>query len=149
MKVLLTEDVPKVGKRGEVVDVKSGYAHNFLFKNNVAVEATKPNLKRLAEQQAQEAEDRAYEKAQAEGIEARLKDQKVVIKAKEGAGGKLFGTITNKEVAEVIKNDFNVDIDKRKIVLDEKIKELGTFNATVKLHPEVKFTLKVQVVAAE
>lgn len=73
----------------------------------------------------------------------------MVIKAKEGAGGKLFGTITNKEVAEVIKNDFNVDIDKRKIVLDEKIKELGTFNATVKLHPEVKFTLKVQVVAAE
>lgn len=147
MKVILTEDVQKLGKRGEVIEVKSGYAHNFLFKNNVAVEATKPNLKRLAEQQAQEAEERAYEKAQAEGIQDTLKDKKIVIKAKEGAGGKLFGTITNKEVAEVIKKDFHIDIDKRKIVLEDKIKELGTFNATIKLHPEVKFGLKVQVIA--
>ena len=146
MKVILTEDVPKVGKRGEVVDVKSGYAHNFLFKNNVAVEATKPNLKRLAEQQAQEAEDRAYEKAQAEGIEARLKDQKVVIKAKEGAGGKLFGTITNKEVAEVIKSDFYVDIDKRKITVDG-IKNVGPAEAVVKLYPEVSAKLKLSIVA--
>lgn len=147
MKVILTEDVQKLGKKGEVIDVKSGYAHNFLFKNNVAVEATKPNLKRLAEQQAQEAEERAYEKAQAEGIQDTLKDQKLVIKAKEGAGGKLFGTITNKEVADIIKKDYHIDIDKRKIVLEDKIKELGTFNATIKLHPEVKFGLKVQVIA--
>ena len=75
MKVILTADVPKVGKRGEVVDVKSGYAHNFLFKNDVAVEATKGNLKKLAEQQAQEAEERAYEKAQAEGIASTLNDK--------------------------------------------------------------------------
>lgn len=147
MKVILTEDVPKVGKRGEVVDIKSGYAHNFLFKNNVAVEATKGNLKKLAEQQAQEAEERAYEKAQAEGIASKLNDQKVVIKAKEGANGKLFGTISNKEVAEEIKAQYNVDLDKRKITLDDKIKELGTYNATIKLHPEVKIAVKVQVVA--
>ena len=140
MKVILTEDVPKVGKRGEVVDVKSGYAHNFLFKNNVAVEATKGNLKKLAEQQAQEAEERAYEKAQAEGIASKLNDQKVVIKAKEGANG-------TKEAAEEIKAQYTVDLDKRKITLDDKIKELGTYNATIKLHPEVKIAVKVQVVA--
>ncbi|MDO4281431.1 MAG: 50S ribosomal protein L9 [Peptococcaceae bacterium] len=147
MKVILTADVPKVGKRGDVVDVKSGYAHNFLFKNDVAIEATKANLKKLAEQQAQEAEDRAYEKAQAEAIANTLNDQRIVIKGKEGAGGKLFGTITNKEVAEHIKAAYNIDLDKRKIVLEEKIKDLGTYNATIKLHPEVKAAIKVQVIA--
>ncbi len=146
MKVILLEDVAKVGKKGEVVEVKSGYAHNFLFKNNVALEATKGNLKKLADKQAQEAEERAYEKAQAESVAKELESLKVVIKAKEGANGKLFGTITNKEVADHIKNTHNIDLDKRKIILDEKIKELGTYQATVKLHPEVKMTLRIQVV---
>lgn len=147
MKVILLEDVAKVGKRGEVVDVKSGYAHNFLFKNNVAIEATKGNLKNLQMKQEQEAEKRAYEKAQAEAVAKELEALKVVIKAKEGANGKLFGTITNKEVAEHIKDVHHIDIDKRKIVLEEKIKELGTYQATIKLHPEVKMTMRVQVVA--
>lgn len=147
MKVILLEDVAKVGKKGEVVDVKSGYAHNFLFKNNVAIEATKGNLKNLQMKQEQEAEKRAYEKAQAEAVAKELEALKVVIKAKEGANGKLFGTITNKEVAEHIKDVHHIDIDKRKIVLDEKIKELGTYQATIKLHPEVKMTMRVQVVA--
>ncbi len=146
MKVILTEDVPKVGKKGQVVDVKSGYAHNFLFKNNVALEATKANLKRLEEQQAQEAENRAYEKAQAESIGNMLKDKLIVMKGKEGAGGKLFGAVTNKEVAEAIKKEFNVEIDKRKIVLDDKIRVIGTYNAVIKLHPEVKVNMKVQIV---
>lgn len=146
MKVILTEDVPKVGKKGQVVDVKSGYAHNFLFKNNVALEATKANLKRLEEQQAQEAENRAYEKAQAESIGTMLKDKLIVMKGKEGAGGKLFGAVTNKEVAEAIKKEFNVEIDKRKIVLDDKIRVIGTYNAVIKLHPEVKVNMKVQIV---
>ena len=146
MKVILTEDVPKVGKKGQVVDVKSGYAHNFLFKNNVALEATKANLKRLEEQQAQEAENRAYEKAQAESIGNMLKDKLIVMKGKEGAGSKLFGAVTNKEVAEAIKKEFNVEIDKRKIVLDDKIRVIGTYNAVIKLHPEVKVNMKVQIV---
>lgn len=146
MKVILTEDVLKVGKKGQVVDVKSGYAHNFLFKNNVALEATKANLKRLEEQQAQEAENRAYEKAQAESIGTMLKDKLIVMKGKEGAGGKLFGAVTNKEVAEAIKKEFNVEIDKRKIVLDDKIRVIGTYNAVIKLHPEVKVNMKVQIV---
>lgn len=147
MKVILLEDVPKVGKKGQVVEVKSGYAHNFLFKNKVAIEATQGNLKRLATQQAQEAEERAYEKSQAESIGAQLGDMKLVIKAKEGANGRLFGTITNKEIAEVLKAEHHIDIDKRRIVLDEKIKALGTYNVLVKLHPEVKAELKVQVLA--
>ena len=146
MKVILTADVPKVGKKGQVVDVKSGYAHNFLFANNVAIEATKANMKRLEAQHAQEAEDRAYEKAQAENIGSTLNGKTIVMKGKEGAGGKLFGAVTNKEIAEAIKREYHVDIDKRKIILDDKIRVIGTYNATIKLHPEVKITIKVQIV---
>jgi large subunit ribosomal protein L9 len=146
MKVILTQDVPKVGKAGQVVDVKSGFANNFLFKNEVAVEATKANLKKLAEKQAADAEQAAYEKAQAEAIGEQLKETKVVIRAREGAGGKLFGTITNKEIAEALKRDQHLDIDKRRIVLDDKIKAIGSYRVNVKLHPDVKVVLHVQVV---
>lgn len=149
MKVILTQDVPKVGKAGQVVDVKNGYANNFLFKNEVAVEASKSNLKKLAEKQAAEAEQAAYEKAQAEAIGQQLEDTKVVIRAREGAGGKLFGTITNKEIAEVLKKDHHLDIDKRRIVLDDKIKAIGSYQVNVKLHPDVKVVLQVQVVPEE
>ena len=145
MKVILLEDVEKFGKKNEVVDAKSGYARNFLIPQKLAVEATKKNLKLLAEQQANAAEEAAYQLAQAEGIAETLNDQIVVIQAKAGEGGKLFGTITNKEVADAIKEKFNIEIDRRKIILDDKIKTLGTFGATIRLHPEVKTDVRVQV----
>lgn len=146
MKVILIQDVPKVGKAGQIVDVKSGYAHNFLFKKELAIEANKTNLKNLAEKQAQDAEQAAYEKAQAERLGKQLEEMKVVIKAREGAGGKLFGTITNKEIADALKTDHQIDIDKRRILLDEKIKAIGSYRVNVKLHTDVRVVLHVQVV---
>ena len=149
MKVILLQDVPKVGKKDAIVNAKPGYANNYLFPQGLAIEATKANLKRLQARQADEAEEAAYELAQAKGIYENINDQKVVLKARVGQGGKIFGTITNAEVAKAIAETFRVVIDRRKITLEEKPKALGTYNATIKLHPEVKAALRVQVIAEE
>ena len=149
MKVILLQDVPKLGKKDEIINAKSGYANNYLFPNGLAIEATKKNLADLAARKADEAEEAAYNLSQAESIRAELNDKIVTIEVKSGQGGKLFGTITNKEVAEAIEEAFRVSIDRRKIVLDEKIKTLGTFPVTVKLHPEVRATVRVSVQEAK
>lgn len=148
MKVIMLEDVAKVGKKGTVVDAKTGHARNFLIPNKLAVEATKANLKRLEEQQANAKEEAAYQLSQAEAIKRELEDKIIVIESKAGDGGKLFGTITNKEVAEAIKKSFNLDIDKRKITLEDKIKTLGTYPATIKLHQDVKVEVRVKITEA-
>lgn len=146
MKVILLQDVDKVGKKGEVVDAKSGYARNYLLPNKLAIEATKSNLKSLETQQALAAEEKAYEKAQAQSIGEEIDKIKLTLKAKQGEGGKLFGAITNKEIAELLKEEHRIDIDRRKIVLPDKIKETGSYELPVKLHPDVKVTLKVDIV---
>lgn len=148
MKVILLEDVAKVGKKGDVVEAKTGHARNFLIPNKLAVEATKGNLKKLEEQKANAKEEAAYQLSQAEAIGRELKDKVVTIKSKAGEGGKLFGTLTNKEVAEAISAEFNIELDKRKITLEEKIKTLGTYPAQVKLHPEVKIEIRVKIIEA-
>lgn len=148
MKVILLEDVLKVGKKGEVVEAKTGYARNFLIPNKLAVEATKGNLKKLEDEKANAKEEAAYQLSQAEAIGRELKDKIVTIKSKAGDGGKLFGTLTNKEVAEAISSEFNIELDKRKITLEDKIKTLGTYPAQLKLHPEVKVEIRVKITEA-
>lgn len=148
MKVILLEDVAKVGKKGEVVEAKTGHARNFLIPNKLAVEATKGNLKKLEAQKESEKEEAAYQLSQAEAIGRELKDKVVTIKSKAGDGGKLFGTLTNKEVAEAISSEFNIELDKRKITLEDKIKTLGTYPAQIKLHPEVKIEIRVKITEA-
>lgn len=149
MKVILMEDVAKLGAKGDVVNVKSGYAHNYLFPKDLAVEATPAQIKNLEKQMAKRDEEKAQEKAEAEATAAKLQGVKVVLKAKVGGAGKLFGTVTNKEIAEQLRADHGIDVDRRKIVLQDKIKELGTYTLPVKLHPEVKSELNVEIVQAE
>ena len=145
MKVILLQDVAKVGKKGEVVDAKMGHARNFLIPNGLAVEATKANLKKLELQKANAQEEAAYQLSQAESIQRDLEDKVITITTKAGNGGRLFGTITNKEVAEAIEEAYHLALDRRKIVLEEKIKTLGTYPIVIKLHPEVKLNMRVKI----
>ena len=145
MKVILLQDVAKVGKKGEVVDAKMGHARNFLIPNGLAVEATKANLKKLELQKANAQEEAAYQLSHAESIQRDLEDKVITITTKAGNGGRLFGTITNKEVAEAIEAAYHLAIDRRKIVLEEKIKTLGTYPIVIKLHPEVKLNMRVKI----
>ncbi len=149
MKVILLQDVPKLGKKDEIINTKPGYARNYLFPQELAVEATKENIKKWETRKSQEAEEAAYNLAQAQTLAAQLQDVTVRILAKAGSGGKLFGAITNKEIAESLKTQHHVDIDRRKIVLDDKIRELGACEVTIKLHPDVRQTVRVLVAAEE
>ncbi|MBN9654390.1 50S ribosomal protein L9 [Halobacillus litoralis] len=145
MKVIFKADVKGKGKKGEIKEVNDGYARNYLLKNNLAVEATKGNV------QAQKAKDAKVEQQAQEEVEEakRLKetlaDLEVKLVAKSGDNGRLFGSITSKQIAEQLKKSHNIKIDKRKIELDDPIRTLGYTNVPVKLHPEVTGTIKVHV----
>lgn len=145
MKVIFLQDVKGQGKKGEVKEVSEGYARNYLFPRGLATEASKGNLKTL-EAQKQAAERRKQqEKEEAEALARKLEAMTVVIRAKAGEGGRLFGAITSKQVAEALAKQ-GIDIDKRKIELEEPIRALGVTKVPVKLHPQVRTTLGVQVV---
>ncbi|TVX89794.1 50S ribosomal protein L9 [Paenibacillus agilis] len=144
MKVILLQDVKGQGKKGQVKEVSEGYALNFLIPRGLGRPATDGNLKTLEQQQKSEDKRKEQEKLDAEALAAKLGEMTVVIKTKAGEGGRLFGAITSKQIAEAMQK-MNVKIDKRKIELAEPIRSLGYSNVTVKLHPEVRGTLKVHV----
>lgn len=146
MKVILLQDVPKVGKKDQILEVKEGYAHNFLFKKKLAIEATEGNIKEVKRQEKIRADKAAEVKAEAVALGEKLKEMTVVIQTKCGAGGKLFGAVTNKEIAEQLEKQHGIKVDKRKIDLDENIKTLGTYRPTVKLHQDVHVELAVKIV---
>lgn len=145
MKVILKSDVKGVGKKGEVKEVATGYAVNFLLKKNLAVEATPANLKALQREQEAAKQEAEQKLRQAQELAAQLEKESIQLKAKAGEGGRLFGAITNKQIADLLKEK-NYPIDKRKIVLDEPIRTLGVHPVVVKLHPEVTATVKIHVV---
>lgn len=148
MKVILLEDVKKLGNKGEVVDVAQGYARNFLFPRGLAEDATAANLKRReAEIKLAEAKDQ-HEADDAKQLAERLKSETVTIGAKTGEKGRLFGSITSQDIADAVKQQVQVDIDRRKIDLPESIKTLGKHVVPVKLHPSVTANLNVEVVEA-
>ncbi|MBO8126636.1 MAG: 50S ribosomal protein L9 [Firmicutes bacterium] len=147
MKVILKADVKGVGKAGSAVEVKDGYARNFLLPKGLAVEATAGNLKNLKQQQAAEKARLRKEKEEAQAAADKINGKTVVIKAKTGEGGKLFGSITSKDIAETITKTFQVTIDKRKVELSEPIKTLGAREIEIKMHPEVTARVNLQVVA--
>lgn len=147
MKVILKADVKGIGKAGSAVTVKDGYAHNFLLPRGLAVEASTGNLKNLEQQKKTEKARLAKEKADAQGLANTLAGKAVTIKAKTGENGKLFGSITSKDIAEAIAKTFKVEIDKRKIELKEPIKTLGSQEIEIKLHPEVAAKITLAVVA--
>ena len=137
MKVILLKNVDKLGKEGDLVDAKSGYARNFLFPNKAAVEATPENMKNWKEMKAKEAADEAARIAEAEEQKKQLESKVVDLKAKGGANGKLFGAITAKDIADRMNDIFGVKIDKKKIVLAENIKPTGKHQVVVKLYGDV------------
>lgn len=144
MKVIFLQDVKGKGSKGETKDVSEGYARNFLLKKNLAVEATKSNLKQLEKQKQKEAEQAQAEVDEAKAQKERLEDMTIELKAKAGEGGRLFGSVTSKQIAQELKG-YDIKIDKRKIELGEPIRQLGYTNVPVKLHPKVTATLEVHV----
>lgn len=145
MLVILNKDVKGTGKAGDIVKVSDGYARNMLFPKGLATEATNNNVKALEKQKAAEAQRKADEKAAAQELAKKLEDVKVVIKTKSGEGGRLFGSITSKDIADETKKQTGLVIDKKKIQLNSPIKNMGKFDIKVKLYPEVVGVLTVEV----
>ena len=145
MKVILLEDVKSLGKKGDIVDVSDGYARNFLLARKKGVEANNKNMNDLKLKKANDEKVAAQNLQDAKETAQGLADKTVVLKLKAGEGGKTFGSVSNKEVAEAAKEQFGLDIDKKKIVINEPIKSLGIYEVTVKLHQKVTGTLKVKV----
>ena len=148
MKMILLQDVKSVGKKGDLINASEGYAKNFLLPRKLAVEATKSNLNDYELKQKAEAKRKQEELEKAQATAKELEDKVVTIKVKTGGNGKLFGSVTNKEVAEEIVKQTKLDIDKKKIVLNDPIKAIGSFEVAVKLHKEVTAKLAVKVVEA-
>lgn len=144
MKVVFLKDVKGKGKKGEIKNVADGYAHNFLIKNGYAVEASKQALSQLEGQKKLE-ENAAAELQAAKELKEKIEQLTVEIKAKSGEGGRLFGSVSTKQIAEALQKAHGIKIDKRKME-SEGIRSLGYSNIPVKLHNEVKATLKVHVV---
>ncbi|MFC0015378.1 MULTISPECIES: 50S ribosomal protein L9 [Allobacillus] len=146
MKVIFTKDVKGKGKKGEVKDVAIGYANNYLLKNNLAVEATPGNLKQLEAKKEKQKEQAKQELEEAKKLKETVENLTVELSAKSGDAGRLFGSITSKQIAEELKKTHQIKVDKRKIELDDPIRSLGYTNVPVKLHQDVTATLRVHVV---
>jgi large subunit ribosomal protein L9 len=145
MKVILLEDVKGHGKKGQVVNASDGYARNYLLPNKLAIEATSQNLKALKTKQKAEESRKKAELEEAKKLAEAISKLTVTIKAKSGENGKLFGSVTNKEIADNLKSQHKIDIDRKKIVLSDPIRSLGRFQMEVKVYPEVSATLSVVV----
>lgn len=145
MKVILFEDVKSVGKKGEVVEVSEGYARNMLFKKKLGVEATPAALNDLKLKNKNDEKVAAENLAAAKALAKEMEDWKIETSIKTGEGGKTFGSVSSKEIVAAVKAQYGKDIDKKKIVLDDAIKSLGTYDVKLKLHPQVTATLKVHV----
>ena len=146
MKVILLEDVKSLGKKGDIVDVSDGYARNALFPKKLGVEANNKNLNDLKLQKKHEEKVAKEQYDAAVAFSKEIEEQKVVVKVKCGDGGRLFGAVSTKEIAEEAKKQTNLDLDKKKMQLSDQIKALGTYEIPVKLHPKVTAKLSVQVV---
>lgn len=147
MKVILLQDVKDLGKRDAIVNVSDGYARNFLFPKKLAVEASEGALKTIADKKSSEANKKNMELQAAKDLADKLNKIEVNIKTKTGDNGRLFGSITNKDIAEIIKSQHKIDIDKKKIVLADNIKATGTYQAEIKVYPEVTAKVKINITA--
>lgn len=147
MKVIFLADVKGKGKKGEIKEVPTGYAQNYLIKNKLAQEANKGNVAELAAKKKAQDKHEAEILAEAKALKEKLEKEETVIelKAKAGEDGRLFGSIPSKQIATALEKQYNVKIDKRKIELENPIRSLGFTNVPAKLHPEVTATLKVHV----
>lgn len=145
MKVILLEDVKSLGKKGEIVNVSDGYARNMILPKKLGLEATGKNLNdlKLQNQHAEKVAQENFEAAKKFAEE--LKDKTVEVKMKSGEGGRTFGSISTKEISEAAKKQLNLELDKKKMLLKDPIKALGTYEVQIKLHPQVTGTFTVHV----
>ena len=145
MKVILTQDVRGQGKRGQMIEVSDGYARNFLLPRKLAQEATADNINTMRMNDKATQERQAKERAEALDLRNRMKDMTIVVTAKGGGAGRLFGSVTNTEVSEALAKQAGIQLDKRKIVLDEPIKSVGVYTVKCKLGYEINAELKIEV----
>lgn len=148
MDIVLLEDVKALGKKGEIVKVNDGYARNFILPKKLGVEATSKNLNDLKLQKANDARLAAEQLAAAKELGAKLDEASVTLSIKAGEGGRAFGSVSNKEISKAIADQLKLDIDKKKIVLNDPIKSIGSFEVPIKLHKDVTARLAVKVVEA-
>jgi len=146
MKVILLEDVKGLGKKGQLVEASDGHARNFLFPKKLAKEATEGNIKTLEKQQKDAIAKKAQEKEDALNLKKKIESQgPVTIQTKAGEGGRLFGAITAKDIADAFEKEYKIALDKKKIVLDAPIKQAGLAKVELKLYPEISAVLKVNI----
>ena len=148
MKVILTADVKSLGKKGEIVDVSDGYARNMLLPKKLGVEANAKNINDLKLQKANEDKVAKEILEQARALAADIAEKSITVSIKVGEGGKTFGSVSSKEIAEAAKAQINLELDKKKIQLPESLKNFGSYEVTVKLHPQVAAKLTVKVTEA-
>jgi len=146
MKVILLENVKELGKKDDVVNVSDGYARNFLFPRKLAVEATPGKMKEIEEKKQAEKVRKNKEFEAAKELAERLSKLQVTIKSKAGDNGKLFGSITGKDIADAIKSQHKIEVDKKKVVLHDPIKALGTYQVEIKVYPEVSAKVSVNLI---
>ncbi|MBP1759909.1 MAG: ribosomal protein [Firmicutes bacterium] len=147
MKVILQADVKGTGKKGQILEVADGFARNFLFPKKLAIEATTGNIQDISHKKALEDRRKIKEKEDAIQLGNKLNAFKIEVRTKTGEGGRLFGSVTNKEIADALKKQHGVELDKRKLDIKEPIKALGSYEVHVKIHPEVTAKLQVNVSA--
>ena len=148
MKIILLKDVKGLGKAGQVANASDGYARNFLFPKKLAMEATDNNMKILERKRAEIEAQRAMDKAVAEDLKKKIEEAApVTIESKAGDGGRLFGAVTAKDIADAFFNEYKIELDKKKIVLDSPIKQVGPTDVELKLYQGISAKLKLNVVA--
>ncbi|MBQ3906743.1 MAG: 50S ribosomal protein L9 [Lachnospiraceae bacterium] len=145
MKIILLQDEKKLGKKGDVIEASEGYARNYILPKKIGVEATAKNMNDLKLHKANEEKKAAELLEQAQTLAKDLEQKQVVVKIKAGEGGKTFGSVSTKEIAAALKEQHGVEVDKKKIVLPENLKNFGTYEVVLKLHPAVAAKLSVKV----
>ncbi len=149
VKVILKETIKGVGKKDEIVEVKDGYANNFLFSQNKGIPATPENINKLKAKAEKTKKTHDKEVQKANELKELLENKEIVIKVKAGNNRKVFGSVGSKEIAEAIKEQLNLEVDKKKISTDTRMKELGLHTVELKLHSEVKVKIKVMLEGQE
>ena len=147
MEIILTQDVKALGKKGEIVKVSDGYARNFILPKKLGLEATKQNLYDLNVQKAAEEKRLKEILEEAKAFGKKLEELTITVSIKMGEGGRTFGSVSTKEITEAAKKQYNLDLDKKKLQLNDPIKNAGSYTVPVKLHPQVTAELKVKVEA--
>lgn len=148
MKIILLQDEKKLGKKGDIIEASEGYARNYILPKKIGVEATAKNMNDLKLQKANSAKIAQEQLDAAKALAEELSAKQVIVKIKAGEGGRAFGSVSTKEIAAAVKEQHNLEIDKKKIQLPEALKNFGSYEVSVKLHPQVTGKLTVKVVEA-